>query len=86
MNDDRERRWSMRGAQELLEGGDLRAALSEDLLGQLRWYRRGGSGRVPGLGRAIALDIAQGKRLSWSQRELTKAAWAVQVVIQYERR
>ncbi len=49
----------MRAAQELLEGGDLRAALSKDSGGQLRWYRRGG--RIPGLGRAIALDIAQGK-------------------------
>lgn len=47
--------------QELL-AGDLRAALSEDASGELRWLRSEAPGGcpAPGLGRAIALDIAKG--------------------------
>jgi len=42
--------------------GDLRAALSEDMSGELRWRRSGTSGGrpAPGLGKEIALDIAKG--------------------------
>jgi len=47
---------------ELLEQGDLRAALSGDIDGELQWRRNpdGDGQRRLGLGRAIATDIAQG--------------------------
>ena len=55
--------WFPSPLQELLEGGDLRKALSGPRAEELRWYKKG---------QVIALDIARGLHFLHSNRVSTE--------------